>query len=52
MSIKISYIFSSEATVSNEFRFYLKYLKGTKSYISSPGQMTKMAGMPIYSKTL
>ena len=44
--------FSSETTGPIETKFHRKppWDKGTKVYSNGPGQMTKVAAMPIYSK--
>ena len=40
--------------LANQSRFYVEppCEGGTKVYINGPGQMTKMAAMPIYGKNL
>ena len=47
-------IFSSETALPIKAKFYveLPWEGGMKVYISGPGHMTKMAGMPIYGKNL
>ena len=52
MSIQISNIFSSETTGPIRVRFYIEhlFLTGNKVYINGPGDMAKIAGMPIYGK--
>ena len=49
-----SNIFSSETAWPIKAKFYVEppLEGGTKVYINSPGQMTKMAAMPIYGKNL
>ena len=46
-------IFSSETTGQIEAKFHMEspWDKGTKVYSNGPGQMTKMAAMPVYGKT-
>ena len=47
-------IFSSETALPIKAKFYVEspWEGGTKVYINGPGQMTKMAAMPIYGKNL
>ena len=46
------FIFSSETTGPIEAKFHVEPPRdgGTKVYSNGPGQMTKMATMPIYVK--
>ena len=50
----VSNVFSSETAWPIKAKFYVEPLweGGTKVYINGPGHMTKMAAMPIYSKSL
>ena len=45
-----SKIFFSETAWPIKAKFYMKHLRegGTNVFINNPGQMTKMAAMPIY----
>ena len=47
-------IFSSETALPIKAKFYVEpsWEGGTKVYINGPGDMTKMATMPIYGKNL
>ena len=47
-----SNVFSSETARPIKAKFYVEHPweGGTKDYMTSPGQMTKMAAMPIYGK--
>ena len=47
-------IFSSETALPIKAKFYVEppWEGGTKVYINGPGDMTKMAAMPIYGKNL
>ena len=49
-----SNIFSSETAWPIKAKFYVEppWEGGTKVYINGPGQMTKMAAMPMYGKNL
>ena len=49
-----SKVFSSENAWPIKAKFYVEppWEGGMKVYINGPGQMTKMAAMPIYGKTL
>ena len=50
----ISNVFSSETAWPIKAKFYVEppWEGGKKVYINVPGQMNKMAGRPIYGKTL
>ena len=50
----ISNVFSSETAWPIKAKFYMEppWEGGTKGYINGPGNMTKMAAMPIYGKNL
>ena len=45
-------IFSSETALPIKAKFYVEPPWEGKVYINGPGQMTKMAAMPIYGKNL